>query len=138
MIQQLKYLTIPNNTPFSIDIIDPIIKIKVLELLKKHNLLSRTIYNSIHIGITDNEYNALKKNTPNSAIIVAFNPKDKSPDGKIEVLENSANLKNEGLLEIVKKLGIKNILLHQFQFLKKNTDYLQDALFIMQLKNQIG
>jgi len=102
---------IPINIPFSIDIIDPCIKIKVLELLKIKKLLSRTIYNSIHIGITEEEFNALKKYKPNMIIIVAFNPKDKTPDGKLEVLENGANLINYGLLDIVKKIGIKKILL---------------------------
>ena len=44
------------------------------------------------------------------AIIVAFNPKDKSPDGKVEVLENGAHLLDIGLLELSKKLGIEKIL----------------------------
>jgi len=101
---------IPENHPFSIDVIEPDLKIKTLELLDKKNLLSRTIYNSIHVGITDEEREALKKHTPEMAIIVAFNPKDKSPDGKIEVLLNGANLTDSGLLDIAKKLGIKKIL----------------------------
>ena len=101
---------LPKNHPFSIDIIEPSIKIKALEYLHKKNLLSRAIYNSIHVGITDEERAALKKHTPEMAIIVAFNPKDKSPDGKIEVLENGAHLTDIGLLELSKKLGIKKIL----------------------------
>ena len=103
--------SIPKNIPFSIDIIDPVIKTKVLELLKVKKLLSRTIYNSIHVGITEEEFNSLKNNKPNMIIIVAFNPKDKNPDGKLEVLENGANLTNDGLLNIAKKIGIKKILL---------------------------
>ncbi len=102
--------TLPKNHPFSIDIIEPSIKIKTLEYLHKKNLLPRTIYNSIHIGITDEEREALKKYTPEMAIIVAFNPKDKSPDGKVEVLENGAHLLDIGLLELSKKLGIEKIL----------------------------
>jgi tetrahydromethanopterin S-methyltransferase subunit H len=102
---------LPKNLPFSIDIIDPIIKIKVLKILYEKNLLSRTIYNSIHIGIKENEIEALKKYTPEMAILVAFNPKDKSPDGKIEVLENGANFIENGLIEISEKIGIKKILL---------------------------
>lgn len=102
---------IPEKSPFSIDIIDPSLKIKTLEFLDKKNLLSRTIYNSIHVGIKDEEYNALKKYTPEMAIIVAFNPKDKSPDGKIEVLQNGAHLIDTGLLDITKNIGIKKILI---------------------------
>jgi len=102
--------TLPKNHPFSIDIIEPSIKVKILEYLHESNLLKRTIYNSIHVGITDEEREALKKYTPEAAIIVAFNPKDKSPDGKIEVLENGAHLTDVGLIDVAKNVGIKKIL----------------------------
>jgi tetrahydromethanopterin S-methyltransferase subunit H len=101
---------LPKNNPFSIDIIEPEIKIQTLAYLSEKDMLKRTIYNSIHVGITKKEQEALKKYTPDSAIIVAFNPKDKSPDGKIEVLENGANLIDSGLLEITKDIGIEKIL----------------------------
>jgi len=102
---------LPKNYPFSIDVTDPQVKVMVLEFLHKKNLLSQTIYNSIHVGITDEERLALKKYTPEMAFIIAFNPKDKSPDGKIEVLENGANLTDIGLIDLSKNLGIKNILI---------------------------
>ena len=101
---------LPKYYPFSIDIIEPDLKIKTLNYLYDKNLLSRTIYNSIHIGIKNEEYETLKKYTPEGAIIVAFNPKDKSPDGKIEILENGAHLTDTGLLDITKNLGIRKIL----------------------------
>jgi tetrahydromethanopterin S-methyltransferase subunit H len=104
-------LSVPKNHPFSIDIIEPSLKIKTLESLDKKNLLSRTIYNSIHVGLKDEEREALKRYTPEMAIIVAFNPKDKSPDGKTEVLQNGAHLTEAGLLDITKKLGINKILI---------------------------
>jgi len=102
---------LPENQPFSIDVTDPQVKIRVLECLHEKNLLSRTIYNSIHVGITDEEREGLTKYTPEMAMIVAFNPKDKSPDGKIEVLENGAHLTDIGLLDISKNLGITKILI---------------------------
>ncbi|MGF3554546.1 MAG: tetrahydromethanopterin S-methyltransferase subunit H, partial [Thermoplasmatota archaeon] len=102
--------TLPKNYPFSIDIIEPDLKIKTLNYLYNKKLLPRTIYNSIHIGIKEEEHEALKKYTPDAAIILAFNPKDTSPDGKIEVLENGANFTDNGLLNIVKNIGIKKIL----------------------------
>ena len=102
--------TIPKNYPFSIDIIEPSIKIQALEMLHNKKLLSRTIYNSIHVGIKDEEQETLTKYTPEMTILVAFNPKDKSPDGKIEVLANGANLTKSGLLDLAKDIGIKKIL----------------------------
>jgi tetrahydromethanopterin S-methyltransferase subunit H len=103
--------TLPEKHPFSIDIIEPSLKVKTLELLDENNLLQRTIYNSIHIGIKDEERDSIKKFTPEMVILVAFNPKDASPDGKIEVLENGANLIKEGLINTSKRLGIKKYLI---------------------------
>jgi len=102
---------IPDPFPFSVDIQDPSIKITVLQHLHDQGLLNRTIYNSIHIGITPEEINALSTLTPASAIIVAFNPKDRSPDGKIEVLETSAHLLDQGLLALAESIGIRNHLI---------------------------
>jgi tetrahydromethanopterin S-methyltransferase subunit H len=96
---------IPKNKAFSIDIIDPKLKVETLKILSEKKLLTRTIYNSIHIGITDEEKESLKKCCPKAAIVVAFNPKDKSPDGKIEVLENGANLIKSGLIDLSKEIG---------------------------------
>jgi tetrahydromethanopterin S-methyltransferase subunit H len=102
--------TLPKEHPFSIDIIEPSIKIKTLEYLDKKHHLHRTIYNSIHIGITEEERKALKQHKPEMVIIVAFNPKDGSPDGKIEVLENGAHLIDKGLLSIAEEVGVKKVL----------------------------
>ena len=101
---------LPLKVPFSIDVTDPIVKVNVLEKLDDAHLLQRTIYNSIHVGITDDELQALKKHTPNTAILVAFNPKDTSPDGKIEVLETGAHIISNGLFDIAKTCHIRNIL----------------------------
>ena len=101
---------VPKNKPFSVDIIEIDLKVKILEKLDDKNLLPRTIYNSIHVGINKEEEKSLKMHTPEMAIIVAFNPKDKSPDGKIEVLENGAHLIDNGLIDLSKKIGIQKIL----------------------------
>jgi tetrahydromethanopterin S-methyltransferase subunit H len=98
--------TLPDNYPFSVDITDPSIKISMIQRLHDKKLLSRTIYNSLHVGITDDERETLHHYPPQMAILVAFNPKDKSPDGKLEVLENGAHLTNIGLLELAETLGI--------------------------------
>jgi len=102
---------IPKKHPFSIDIIESSLKLQTLEQLARRKLLPRTIYNSIHIGMTKEENEALRTYTPEAAIVVAFNPKDKSPDGKIEVLENGAHLMEAGLLETARQIGIKKLLI---------------------------
>ena len=101
---------IPRPHPFSVDVTDPLVKIQVLSCLDDHGLLDRTIYNSIHVGVTLEEREALKNHTPMAAILVAFNPKDTSPDGKIEVLETGAHLLDEGLFSVAEDCGISKIL----------------------------
>ncbi len=101
---------LPKTHPFSVDFIESSLKIKTLEALHDHKLLARTIYNSVHIGMTAPEREALKQHTPAMALIVAFNPKDSSPDGKIEVLENGAHLLDSGLLAVASSVGIQRIL----------------------------
>jgi tetrahydromethanopterin S-methyltransferase subunit H len=103
--------TIPEKHPFSIDVTDPKVKVQILEKLDEVGLLQQTIYNSIHVGITKEEFEALIHHPPYAAILVSFNPKDTSPDGKIEVLETGANITDQGLLKITEKCGIKNIMI---------------------------
>ena len=103
--------TIPRKHPFSVDIIEPSLKIQTLEQLAHRKLLPRTIYNSLHIGMTSEEHEALQRHPPEAAILVAFNPKDKSPDGKIEVLENGAHLMEQGLLKTAQDIGITKLLI---------------------------
>ncbi|MBN1280694.1 MAG: hypothetical protein JXA00_03505 [Candidatus Thermoplasmatota archaeon] len=102
--------TLPPTHPFSVDIIEPALKVETLQGLADRHLLKRTIYNSLHIGVTPEEKTALRAHTPEMAIIVAFNPKDTSPDGKLEVLENGAHLTDTGLLQLASTLGIKKTL----------------------------
>ena len=102
---------VPSDQPFSIDISDPDVKIDVLKELSDKGLLQRTIYNSLHIGVTKEEIQVLTKYPPNAVILVAFNPKDKSPDGKVEVLENGAHLIDKGLIALAHDIGIDNILI---------------------------
>lgn len=102
--------TLSETHPFSVDITDPKVKVETLKELDNRSLLSRVIYNSIHVGVTEEEKAALMLHTPAMGILVAFNPKDKSPDGKIEVLENGAHLIDHGLFDIAKKCGINKVL----------------------------
>lgn len=101
---------IPKNYPFSVDITDPTVKVKVLKELDNRGLLHRTIYNSLHVGVTDKERSVLSDCSPAMAIVVAFNPKDKSPDGKVEVLENGAHLIEQGLIDLAYDCGIDQVL----------------------------
>jgi tetrahydromethanopterin S-methyltransferase subunit H len=104
------------DKPFSIDISESELRIKALEYLDEAGVLDRVIYNSVNLGITDKEVKALEKHTPAAAIMLAYNPKDTSVDGRIEILQSGAGMicvkeKNIGLLELAQNTGIGKILI---------------------------
>ncbi len=101
---------VPEDKPFSLDIIEADVKQLALKEAEERGLLDRMIYNSIHIGITEEEEEALSKYTPRMIIIVTFNPRDSSPDGRVEVLETGANLIDKGLLRVAEDIGVDEIL----------------------------
>lgn len=101
---------VPESKPFSVDITDAAVKLEVLKELDSRNLLERTIYNSLHVGVTEKEELALKNHTPAMCLVVAFNPRDNSPDGRFEVLSSGAGLARDGLLSIADNAGFEKVL----------------------------
>jgi len=96
---------------FSLDMPESDVRIKTLEYLKEQDALDRIIYNSINIGIVQEEIETLKRCTPRSAIVLAFNPKSGSVQGRLDIIKDGGQLLNKGLIKIAEDTGIKNILL---------------------------
>lgn len=99
--------------PFAIDSSDSKARVRALEAADELGALSRTIYNSINLGITEDEISALKEHTPAAAIVLAYNPRDCSVDGRADMLKSGAGLINSyegGLLDLARDAGIKGLL----------------------------
>ena len=116
LFKELNLVLDSTDMPFSIDISESELRIKALEFLGKAGVLDRVIYNSINLGLSDKEVKALAKHTPAAAIVLAYNPKDMSVDGRISILEDGAHIvkvdgREMGLLEVAKNAGIDKILL---------------------------
>ncbi len=101
---------LPEGAPFAIDVPEAEVRIKALEFLGSRGALDRVIYNSLNLGITSEEITALKENTPGAAIVLAFNPKDFSTDGRLDMLVTGGGILDKGLLEISEDVGISNLL----------------------------
>jgi len=104
------------DKPFSVDISESALRASALKYLAKVGALDRIIYNSINLGITDDEIKALAKHTPEAAILLAYNPKDLSVNGRLDILKTGANMLCEGkysggLLDVAKEVGIEKTLL---------------------------
>jgi len=95
----------------SVDVPEAAVRIKTLEYLGHKGALDRTIYNSLNLGVTTEEIEALKANTPAGAIVLGYNPKDFSTDGRMAMLESGGGMLDAGLIDIAKDIGIENLML---------------------------
>lgn len=96
---------------FSLDMLESDVRIKALEYLHEKDALDRVIYNSINIGIVQEEIETLTRYTPKSAVVLSFNPKSSSVQGRLDILKDGGQLLDDGLIEIAEDAGIENILL---------------------------
>lgn len=96
------------DAPIFVDSTYTDVKIAGIRYAAETGLLDRTVYNSITYHVNPAEIEALKGLDVRSAVILAYNPKNVRPMGRIELLRGSPS--KEGLLKIADATGIKNIL----------------------------
>ncbi|MCX8176529.1 MAG: tetrahydromethanopterin S-methyltransferase subunit H, partial [Candidatus Bathyarchaeota archaeon] len=94
------------DAPFLIDSTDAKVRIAGAKFVKETGLVSRAVYNSINPSIDQKELDALKSSGITNSIILAFNVKDPSVKGRVELLLNGAGLTPKGLLEIADECGV--------------------------------
>ncbi len=95
---------------FSLDIPEAEVRIKALEYLKELNALDRVLYNSLNLGLTDEELEVLQENPPEAAIGLAYNPQDHGVQGRLDVIENGGDLLSKGILKRAKEIDTKVLL----------------------------
>lgn len=95
------------DTPISIDIWNPKIKIKVLNYIAEVGLENRILYNSIYFPKED-EIEAIKESKIKASLLLAYNLKDRSPRGVLSLLKGSKDQK--GLIKIAEEAGIEKLL----------------------------
>jgi tetrahydromethanopterin S-methyltransferase subunit H len=97
--------------PFIVDSAEPAVRSYAAGLVSEIGYADRAIYNSISLATSEEEANALGYSEVDSAIVLAYNPTDSSVDGPLNVLETGASLKEIGLIDLARSLGITNMLI---------------------------
>ncbi|MEW5759235.1 MAG: tetrahydromethanopterin S-methyltransferase subunit H [Candidatus Thermoplasmatota archaeon] len=97
-----------SDRPFLIDSPDPKVIETAVNYVNEIGIIDRVICNSINIGTVERceKLEGLK-----SAILLLYNPKDLTTEGRLSLLENGGGIINKGLIEIATEIGIENILL---------------------------
>lgn len=96
------------DAPILVDSTTANVKISGIKQAAETGLLDRVIYNSITYHTRDEEIRNLKGVGVKSAVIMAYNPRNVWPAGRIEILRGNSSKK--GLLEVSREAGIKNLL----------------------------
>ncbi|MFW6196556.1 MAG: hypothetical protein ACOC5D_04385 [Thermoplasmatota archaeon] len=96
---------------FSLDMPESEVRIEALKYLDEQDALSRVIYNSFNLGVTEDEIEVLEERTPSSAIVLAYNPQNNNTQGRLDILKDGGNLLDKGLLTMAQDIGIEKTLL---------------------------
>jgi len=109
-----RYINFAENIwsgPLIIDSADAITRASMCELVSELGYADKAVFNSISLATEDPEASAIRDSEVDSAIVLAFNPTDSSVEGSLNVLENGGGVKDKGILDVARNLGIINILI---------------------------
>ncbi len=111
--KELDFVLGITDGPFSIDSSEASTRALALAHLSKEGALERVIYNSLNLGVTSEEADAIKKYPPGCILALAYNPRDMSVDGRAEILTGGAGMVcvGGGLLDIASSAGVENVIL---------------------------
>ncbi len=96
---------------FSVDVPEAEVRMKVLDYLDQQDSLHRAIYNSLNLGMDEEEFELLKEKTPAGAILLGYNPHDNSAHGRKEMIKDGGPILDKGLLTMSQEAGIGYVFL---------------------------
>ena len=97
--------------PFIIDSADAATRSAAARLVSENGLADKAIYNSISLATDEKEAQALRGSEVDSAIILAYNPSQPGVDGSLAILETGGNVRDGGLLDAAREMGMRNLLI---------------------------
>lgn len=107
MRKYIDFISSITNTPFLVDSTDAKTRIEGVKYVGEVGLIDKAIYNSINPSITDEEVKVLSNLKVKASIILAFNPKDITVKGKLDLLTTGIpGIVSKGLLEIAREAEV--------------------------------
>jgi len=124
-----------SDLPFFIDSPSREVRLDGMRFAKEIGLEKRAIYNTINAGISAEEIAGMIDAGVENSVLLAFNPMDLTAKGKIYLLEDGGGILKEGLIDVARKAGVKNILLDMAVLAaEQNAGSALRALFISKAK----
>ncbi|MFZ2070007.1 MAG: tetrahydromethanopterin S-methyltransferase subunit H [Halobacteriota archaeon] len=106
MEKEIAFCTEVSDSPFLIDSTVAEAKVAGLKYADEVGLIDKAVYNSMNVSCSQEELNAIKESRLEAAIILAFNPKDSTVAGKVDLLETGAGTFDKGLVYLARDMGI--------------------------------
>lgn len=110
MEKEIAFCTDVSDVPFLIDSTVADAKVAGLKYADEVGLIEKAVYNSLNVSCVETELEALKESRIEASIILAFNPKDSTVAGKIDLLETGAGTLEKGLVDMAREMGITKLL----------------------------
>ena len=107
----IDFVSETTQTPFIVDSSDMDTRSHAARYVEEIGVNDRVIYNSINMSIQKQEKEILKDSNVDTSIVLAYNAKDNSISGKIDILNNGASLLDSGLFDIAKECNINKCLI---------------------------
>nr|MDO8043654.1 tetrahydromethanopterin S-methyltransferase subunit H [Candidatus Baldrarchaeota archaeon] len=109
IIKYIDFVADVTDAPFLIDSAAMQVKISAVKYVVEVGLLERAVYNSISAHVKEEELAAIKENKLEAAIILAHNPRNVWPEGRIKLLKGDGEAR--GLLDLAMEANIKKLLI---------------------------
>jgi tetrahydromethanopterin S-methyltransferase subunit H len=104
----IDFVAAMTDKPFLVDSTAAEVRIEAMRHISEVGLMKRAIYNSIMENPRHSEIDALKDLNVEATIVLAFNARDMTPEGRIQALKGGSG--RAGLIDFAKEAGIEKIL----------------------------
>ncbi len=109
MQKYIEFVADITDAPILVDSGFANVKISGIKYINEIGLKNAVVYNSLNWHFTDDEIKNLKENKIDAIIILAYNPQNIWPQGRIDILKD--NFSKKGLLRLVNEAGIEKPLI---------------------------
>lgn len=134
MSRYIGFLAEHVNTAFLVDGANLETRVSALETVQQLGLGEHVVFNGITPKTTPEELEVLRASQIKTAILMAYNEFDYSPEGRLSIL--SGDEEHRGLLAMAKDAGIKNVLVDTVVFDVPSISYAAEAVKLV--KKELG
>jgi tetrahydromethanopterin S-methyltransferase subunit H len=109
LVKYIDFVAENTSSPFLVDAVSSEARVAAVRHVSEAGLEDRCVFNSIGADIKEEEQAAIREAGIKSAILLLFNKKRPTVDGRVELIEGPAP--RAGILDLAREAGVKNFLI---------------------------